>query len=400
MTTRASEPAVPGVLEHTTGVEPVRDVPDAIGAIDLERIEAYDFVLPPALIADQPSERREGSRLLEVDGPQLTHHERFASISERLRPGDLLIVNDVRVQPMRLHARRASGGRVELLVLNEAWHPTAEGLVVPCFVRARRGLGVSEEVTLEGPSGAAVSAWIGERAEDGTTRVRFAVRSAEALDEVFAVSGQLPLPPYIVKRRRAAGVAEYTEADAARYQTVYASRGRAIAAPTAGLHFSASLLAELEARGVERAAVTLEVGAGTFQPVRCSALGEHAMHVERYTVERELVDAVVRTRALGGRVIAVGTTVVRALEDQMMRFGGLRPGRYETRIFIRPGHRFGSIDGLITNFHLPRSTLLVLVCALGGYREVMGAYAEAVAHGYRFFSYGDSMLLWPTRSAR
>ncbi len=357
--------------------------------VDLGTLAAYDFVLPEGQIAAVPAEERDGSRLLVV-GPAGCEDRCFRDLVAMVRPGDLLVVNDVAVQAARVFVERVSGGRVELLFLDAL---SAVQATYRCMMRSRRTVRVGEVLRLALADGGHLSLELVGRCAEGYVEVRFldGAAGAVALEGV----GELPLPPYIQKRRRALGVPEYGGEDAERYQTVYARAGAAVAAPTAGLHFTHGLLAALKAQGVEIATLRLDVGLGTFQPVRETDLSRHVMHAESYHIDAALVAAVAATRRRGGRVVAVGTTVVRALEDQAQRFGELREGCWETRIFIRPGHVFGGVDVMVTNFHLPQSTLLMLVCAFGGYARVMAAYAHAVAAGYRFFSYGDAMLLFP-----
>lgn len=332
----------------------------------LPELDPFDYVLPEGLIATVPAAERDEARLLVMGPPHA--HRRVRDLPEHLRPGDLLVLNDVRVHRARLRAQRASGGGVEVLLAGpeeEAW---------TALVRPGRRLREGERLRC-GPGEVALE----RRHPDGSWRVR----CHPDVDTLTAAAGEVPLPPYL---RRAA-----TEADTERYQTIYAREGemRAAAAPTAGLHFTARLFDALAARGVRRVAVTLEVGAGTFLPLDADALRTGQLHRERYHVPVATWEAVEATRAAGGRVVAVGTTAARVLES------ALGPGPGVTRLFIRPGHRFRRVDRLLTNFHLPRSSLLMLVGAFGGVDRVMEAYREAVARGYRFYSYGDAMLLGP-----
>lgn len=335
----------------------------------------FHFELPPELIAQAPLPERSASRMLVVppaDAPLVD--ARVRDLGDWLRPGDLLVFNDTRVIPARLFGHKDSGGRVEILI--ERLLPAGE---------ARAQLGVSKpprpgsRIALDGGGEAEVIA-----REGAFYHLRFHVEGA--LESWLLKAGRLPLPPYI---RREPGAD-----DAERYQTVFAREVGAVAAPTAGLHFDEPLLADLRDRGIAFGHVTLHVGAGTFQPVRVEDLREHAMHSEWLNVGAELVAQVRRTRAAGGRVVAVGTTVVRALESAMVD-GELQPFAGETRIFILPGYRIRSIDALLTNFHLPESTLLMLVSAFAGKGRIFEAYAHAVRERYRFFSYGDAMLLFP-----
>ncbi|GLQ95924.1 S-adenosylmethionine:tRNA ribosyltransferase-isomerase [Dyella mobilis] len=335
----------------------------------------FNFDLPPELIAQAPLAQRSASRLLLLDVPVRTWQDRmFRELPAFLRPGDLLVFNDTRVLPARLHGHKPSGGAVEILI--ERVIGTHEAIVQ---------LGVSKKPR----PGTAIVLADGSQAtvlgrEESFFHLRF--ESPEPLERLLARLGEMPLPPYISRHADAS--------DMERYQTVYAREPGAVAAPTAGLHFDDGVLGQLRDKGVDFGYVTLHVGAGTFQPVRSEDLAHHHMHREWLNVGAGLVDQIHRTRRAGGRVIAVGTTVVRALESATVE-GVLRPFAGETQIFIFPGYRITSIDGLITNFHLPQSTLLMLVSALAGREYILGAYEHAVKQRYRFFSYGDAMLILP-----
>jgi S-adenosylmethionine:tRNA ribosyltransferase-isomerase len=330
----------------------------------------FDFDLPDELIAQFPPALRGGSRLLHVEASGLLHDREFADLPTLLRPDDLLVMNDTRVIKARLHGQKESGGKVELLV--ERVQGEFEALA---FIRASHAPQAGSKIHL----GEAVTLQVLAR-QDDLTRLRFPRPVLEILDEL----GQLPLPPYIVHAP--------TEADEARYQTVYANQPGAVAAPTAGLHFDQAMLDDLHERGIRTSQVTLHVGAGTFQPVRVDNIADHRMHSERYTIPQATVDAIRETRKRGGRVVAVGTTSLRALEAASPS-GELHAGSDETDIFITPGYRFQVVNALITNFHLPRSTLLMLVSAFAGMDAVRAAYAHAIQARYRFFSYGDAMFL-------
>ncbi|HEU4774982.1 MAG TPA: tRNA preQ1(34) S-adenosylmethionine ribosyltransferase-isomerase QueA [Lysobacter sp.] len=341
----------------------------------------FHYLLPPRLIAQAPLAARSSSRLLLVPPiPGAFEDHVFSELPDLLAPGDLLVFNDTRVIPARLFGQKTTGGRVEVLI---------ERLLGGDEARAQLGVSKSPK------SGARIALDAGGEAEvlgrDGEFyRLRFHV--AEPLEAWLLHAGQLPLPPYI---QRAPGAD-----DAERYQTVFAREVGAVAAPTAGLHFDQPLLERLAARGVDFGHVTLHVGAGTFQPVRVDDLDQHVMHSEWLNVGAALVEQVRRTRAGGGRVIAVGTTVVRALETAMRPtpdnpVGELLPYAGESRLFILPGYRIRSVDAMVTNFHLPESTLLMMVSAFAGRERVFAAYAHAIAREYRFFSYGDAMLLFP-----
>jgi S-adenosylmethionine:tRNA ribosyltransferase-isomerase len=336
----------------------------------------FHFDLPPELIAQTPLPERSASRLLVVDAHSGAFKDRrFTDLVDLLQPGDLLVFNDTRVLPARLFGHKPSGGAVEILI--ERVTGTHE---------ARAQLGVSKKPKAGGrivlQDGTEVSV-LGREGEFFLLRFE----TAEPLEKVLLRLGRMPLPPYI--EREADGT------DDERYQTVYARNAGAVAAPTAGLHFDEALLRRLAARGIDTGYVTLHVGAGTFQPMRAEHLEDHAMHREWLNVGAELVEKIRRTRECGGRVVAVGTTVVRALESSL-RDGQVAPFAGETQIFIFPGYRITSVDALVTNFHLPESTLLMLVSAFAGRERVFAAYRHAVEQRYRFFSYGDAMLLWPT----
>ena len=345
----------------------------------------FHYHLPPELIAQAPLPQRSASRLLVVPpGAAALQDRAFDELPALLAPGDLLVFNDTRVIPARLFGTKATGGRVEILI---------ERLLGGQEARAQLGVSKSPK------AGARIALDAGGEAEvlgrDGEFyRLRFDVHHdgrPEPLESWLLHAGRLPLPPYIQREPGAD--------DAERYQTVFARQIGAVAAPTAGLHFDQPLLDALTSRGVQFGHVTLHVGAGTFQPVRAENLDEHVMHSEWLNVGAELVDRIRRTRAAGGRVVAVGTTVVRALESASRLNpdgeGELQPFAGETRLFILPGYRIRSVDALITNFHLPESTLLMMISAFAGKERVFAAYEHAIHERYRFFSYGDAMLLYP-----
>ncbi len=343
---------------------------NAASAPTLRQLDAYDYELPAALIAGTPTERRDASRLLVVAEAGLDHRH-FGDIEALLEPGDLLVVNDTRVVKARLEAEKDSGGRAELLL--ERIEEPRQALFQ---VRVSKALKAGRQLKLADGSRLVVLGREGE-----FYRLSFPSDVLKTLEAL----GSVPLPPYLGR--------EAVASDEARYQTVYSRAPGAAAAPTAGLHFTEELLDALATKGVERVALTLHVGAGTFQPVRTNDVGEHVMHSERFCVSDEVVAAIERTRARGGRVVAVGTTVVRALESAARADGSFATGWQDTQLFITPGFAFRVVDVLVTNFHLPKSTLLMLVSAFAGYERVMSAYAAAVEAGYRFFSYGDAMLL-------
>jgi S-adenosylmethionine:tRNA ribosyltransferase-isomerase len=340
------------------------------------RTEDFDFALPERLIAQHPPRQRGASRLLHVRGSTLADRW-FADLPELIRPHDVLVFNDTRVLKARLHGEKESGGKVEVLVerVLDAHHVLAQ-------VRASKPPRAGGTLMLAGAIPVTVLGREGE-----FYRLRF--ESAREVTELLEAYGQLPLPPYITHA--------VTAEDEERYQTVFARMPGAVAAPTAGLHFDQPMLDALRARGAQLAQVTLHVGAGTFKPVRADDVREHVMHSERYSVPTETVAAIREAQARGGRVIAVGTTSLRALESAALITGNgggeLQAGEGDTNIFIFPGYRFRVVDVLITNFHLPRSTLLMLVCAFGGMQDMLAAYRHAVESEYRFFSYGDAMLI-------
>jgi S-adenosylmethionine:tRNA ribosyltransferase-isomerase len=358
------------------------------------KLDDFDYQLPPEQIAQAPLRERDGSRLLTLDkSTGAVGHRRFKDIPSLLREGDLLVVNDTRVVPARLLGHKTeTGGQVELLVLRPSsprtFFEAASGPlgVVDwlCMGRASKGLYPGAVLGFAG----GLEAQVVERQEDGTVCVRFKHPRAESLAEALREAGQLPLPPYIER--------SLEPEDSERYQTVYASAEGSVAAPTAGLHFSPAVLEAVKQRGVGVASLTLEVGAGTFLPVRDDDVDKHRMHPESFSIPGETAEAVNCAKREGRRVVAVGTTVVRALESAAMaaQGGPVAPGRGETSLFIRPGFRFQVVDALLTNFHLPKSTLLMLVCAFAGAEKTLSAYRAAVSEKYRFFSYGDAMWIF------
>ncbi len=342
----------------------------------------YDYELPRDLIARYPSERRDESRLLVLLGEGTGYrHLRFSQVGELLRPGDLLVLNESRVIPARLLGRKPTGAAAEILLLrpvssgvpgdeSQDW----EALVRPgSKLKPGRRVSVAPELEVE----------IVDSTPQGGRIVR--LHTSLTVPQALERFGRVPLPPYLDREDEAV--------DRERYQTVYARVPGSVAAPTAGLHFTPELLDRIQAAGVEVARILLHVGVGTFRPVEAGTLEEHRMHPERYEIPLAAARAVEETRERGGRVWAVGTTVVRALESAALPGEGLRTGEGETDLFIRPPYRFQVVDALLTNFHLPRSTLLMLVAALAGRESVLDAYREAVAQGYRFYSYGDAMAI-------
>ncbi len=337
------------------------------------RLSDFDFDLPEELIAQTPAEERDRSRLLVLDRRNgAVSHRIFSDITEHLVPGDLLVLNDTKVFPCRLLARKAGGGKAELFLLEEKginlWHALVKG-----GVDAGRTVSVAPGIEAE----------VLSTASDSIRLVRFS--GITDIRTRLGDLGRTPLPPYI-KREPIAN-------DIQRYQTVYASREGAVAAPTAGLHFTVELFQRLRDRGIGTAMVTLHVGPGTFQPVRTGDIADHRMHAEWYEVPAGAAEQVNRARSEGRRVIAVGTTSVRALETAARTDGKVHGGEGSSELFITPGYCFNIVNGMVTNFHLPKSTLLMLVAAFAGRESVLSAYREAVRQRYRFFSYGDAMLI-------
>lgn len=332
----------------------------------------FDYVLPPDRIAQKPLSRRDDCRLLVLDrATRALLHRRFRDLPDLLQAGDLLVLNDTRVLPARLYGHKPSGGRVEILLTSRV--DPARWLAM-----TRPGLRVGQTIQL--PSG--LSAAVASIEDDGQ-RVLCFDRAGADLDAVLHQIGQMPVPPYV----------QQPIANPEDYQTVYAREEGSVAAPTAGLHFTPELLARLRDRGVETTALTLHVGPGTFRPVKVDDVSQHQMHPEWYRLSWESAEAINRARARGCRVIAVGTTVVRTLESLADDDGRVRAAEGDTSLFIVPGHRFRAVDAMVTNFHLPRSTLLMLVSAFAGRERILAAYNEAVATGYRFYSFGDAMLI-------
>lgn len=355
---------------------------------DAMRLSDLDFLLPERLIAQEPAPTRDAARLLQLDRASgAVAHGHIPDLLGLLRPGDLLVVNDTKVRPARLSARRATGGAVELLLLEPA--PALGTGIWRSLLRANRPVKQGERLRLtDGTRDVEGSVRLEGRDETGLWLV--APEQGDLLAWMNA-AGSLPLPPYIHRTAHD----PRAPLDRERYQTVFAREPGAVAAPTAGLHLTHDLLARLAAQGVRTAAVTLHVGLGTFQPVKVDDLAQHRMHAEPYVVTPEAADLVRRTKAAGGRVVAVGTTSVRTLEAAALASpdGLPRAGAGSTDLFILPGFRFRVVDALLTNFHLPRSTLLALVAAFAGLEHVLAAYREAVTREYRFFSYGDGMLV-------
>jgi len=334
----------------------------------------FSFNLPEHLIAQQPTESRTGSRLLWVNpNKNQCQDYQFTDFLQFLKPDDLLVFNDTRVMPARLFGHKSTGGKIEILIerILDKQHALAQ-------IRARRA--PTPQMVLQLEQG--VTATVIQRIEK-FFELQFH-EDNRSIEEILLAIGHIPLPPYI-KRSDSPN-------DNERYQTVYARQLGAVAAPTAGLHFDQALLDKIKLLGIQTAFVTLHVGAGTFTPVKVDDLSQHIMHAEYLVVSEEVCQQIQKTKAQGGRVIAIGTTSVRALETAAHQ-GVIQPYIGDTRLFITPGYSFKVVDVLFTNFHLPESTLLMLVCAFGGYTQVMAAYQQAIQQHYRFFSYGDAMLI-------
>jgi S-adenosylmethionine:tRNA ribosyltransferase-isomerase len=333
-------------------------------------IDQFDFELPPGLIAQHPPAKRGGGRLLRVDQTGDLTDKMIADLPSLLRADDLLIFNDTRVIPARCYGQKKTGGKVEVLlerIIDDHNALVQLGTSKRINDGLRFSIGDAEAVVVE--------------RQAGFFKVCF---NSNAL-QVFETHGHVPLPPYIRRQD--------DSSDRQRYQTVLAEKPGAVAAPTAGLHFDEAMLKQLAINGTNYATITLHVGAGTFQPVRVDNIEQHKMHRERFEISSGVCQAIEQTRARGGRVVAVGTTSVRALESAADEHGKLHPQTGDTDIFIYPGYRFRCVDAMITNFHLPKSTLLMMVSAFAGYQTMMNAYQHAVHQQYRFFSYGDAMLL-------
>jgi S-adenosylmethionine:tRNA ribosyltransferase-isomerase len=340
-------------------------------------VKDFTYHLPQDLIARHPPEKRDGSRLMLLDRSSGSIAEdTFCNLQVYLRPGDLLVMNDTRVIPARLFGRKPTGGKVEIFLLRRL---TGCGEQWECLLRSSKKFREGQNILLE----SGMTAVVLSRCVSENWLVEFTGK--EPFDTWLEREGHIPLPPYFQR--------DDCSGDRERYQTVIAREPGAVAAPTAGLHFTHELLARLESNGIETAFLTLHTGLGTFQPVRVAHVEEHQIHTERYVIPSKTAEAVNRTKAAGGRVIAVGTTSARTLEYSAQQFGHVVTGSGEADIYIYPGYRFKVIDALITNFHLPESTLLMLVSALAGREFVLEAYREAVSRGFRFYSYGDAMFI-------
>ncbi len=355
---------------------------------DQYQLSAYDYFLPEDLIAQQPAAERDQSRLLVMDRiHDTTSHRRFSEISKLFRPGDLLVVNNTRVFPARLLGRKETGGRVEMLLLHFPEPGEQNGTIARAsaltLIKSSKRPKAGSILSFSGD----LQARVDNLRPDGKVEVTLLYPAAAKLESLLETHGEIPLPPYINRPRGS------TTTDSRRYQTKYARHTGSVAAPTAGLHFSDQLMAEIAEMGIGQAAVTLHVGYGTFAPVRSRDIRQHQIHEEFVSVSEDAARAVNQTRAEGGRIWAVGTTTARTLEFAADAAGQVQPVQELCGLYIYPGYQFKIVDNLITNFHLPQSSLLFLVSALAGRERIMKSYAQAVAHGYRFFSYGDAMAI-------
>jgi len=352
-------------------------------------VDEFDFDLPDSLIAQNPAAERGESRLLVLQRSGAIEHTAFSSLARHLVPGDVLVVNDTRVFPARLLGRRApSGGAVECLLLNRLGHPEspiASEASWSALVHPGQKLKPGGRMAFD-REGVHIEGEVLGMHFQGLRTVRLWTDYEGGLDQAIERIGHIPLPPYIKR--------DDVASDRERYQTVYAQERGSVAAPTAGLHFTEGQLASLAMQGVSRVAVTLHIGYGTFKPVKAERVEDHVVDAERFTVSREAASALTEARREGRRIIAVGTTTVRTLESLTMTADGqVIPASGDATLFIRPGHRFQLVDAMITNFHLPRSSLLFLVAAFAGRERILTAYRDAIARGYRFYSYGDAMLI-------
>jgi S-adenosylmethionine:tRNA ribosyltransferase-isomerase len=352
------------------------------------RLSDFDFHLPPSHIALRPAEPRDASRLLVVEEGGALEDRIFRDLADLLRAGDVLVLNDTRVIAARLFGRRERNGASA--GVSATLHRRLSDSSWSAFVRPAKRLRVNDEIRFGDDEHGSLIATVSARGDGGEVTLSFD-HEGPALDAAIAEHGAMPLPPYIASQR-----AE-DDQDRCDYQTVFARDPGSVAAPTAGLHFTPDLLSRLRDRGVEAHFVTLEVGAGTFLPVKTENVADHRMHAERAILTEETAAALEAARSRGGRIVCVGTTSLRLLESSADESGRIRPFDGETDIFITPGYAFRAADGLVTNFHLPRSTLFMLVSAFSGVEVMQRAYAHAIASGYRFYSYGDASLLWRAR---
>lgn len=347
-------------------------------------IEDYNYELPQSSIAQVPTSKRDHSRLFVVDRKKGSFSDNhFFDLPKLLKAGDLIVVNDTRVVPARLFGQKESGGRVEILVLEYPDPAENDPETRACLLKSSKRPKVGSRLLFD----SAISGQVKEILDNGIVRISFS--GGQSIDTLLKEQGIMPLPPYIKRDP----VSDYAPLDKERYQTVFSNKKGAVAAPTAGLHFTDDLIDTLAGAGIAVVSITLHVGYGTFQPVRASDIRNHELGEEFYRIEAETAEAISQTREKGGRVVAVGTTVVRTLESAVTPDGLVRPGEGKTDLLITPGFSFNMVDALITNFHLPKSSLLFLVAAFAGLEPVKEVYKSAVEKGYRFYSYGDAMLL-------
>ena len=352
----------------------------------MHHLSDYDYELPQDLIAAVPAAERDHSRLLRLtrEGGELSHHA-FSDIPSFLSDADFLVLNNTEVVPARLHGKKESGGKVEILILDYpggmATLSQSGFFESPCLIKASIPPRKGSLLQFEGPLTAQVLSY-----EKGIGHLRF--ESQESMESILSRIGKMPLPPYIKREREASD-----QGDRISYQTVYAKLKGAVAAPTAGLHFTLPLLDTLEKKGIKAAHITLHVGYGTFLPVRAQDIRDHVIHRERYEISPDAAGKINQAKQEGKRIVAVGTTTVRTIEHAAGPSGEIRSGQGECDLFIYPGYRFKMVEKLITNFHLPQSTLLMLVSAFAGRETILNAYQAAIAHRYRFYSYGDAMLI-------
>jgi len=347
-------------------------------------IEDYDYDLPGELIAQVPVPDRDESRLLVVDRSSGSMKDRhFRDLPELLLPGDLLVVNNTRVVPARIFGRKESGGRIEILVLEYGNKENKKTETRWCLLRSSKRPRKGSRLFFEGDHSGVVE----NLGQDGLIQITF--QGPQSIDSLLEKSGMMPLPPYIRRKEKD----PFSDLDRERYQTVFAERKGAVAAPTASLHFTTELLTRLRQAGISLVHITLHVGHGTFRPVRTSDIRDHRLGYEEYDLDPETANVIEHSKSEGRRIVAVGTTVVRTLESVAGPKGGLKSGRGKTDLLITPGYSFKVVDALITNFHLPRSSLLFLVSAFAGLGLIKEAYRTAIAKAYRFYSYGDAMLI-------
>ncbi|BAQ63075.1 S-adenosylmethionine:tRNA ribosyltransferase-isomerase [Geminocystis sp. NIES-3708] len=347
-----------------------------------QQLSSYDYFLPPNLIAQNPVSPRDSSRLLVVKSEGKIDHSIFCNLPDFLLPGDLLVLNDTRVIPARLYGKKSTGAQVEVLLVEETTNNCWLALVKP-----GKRFSIGSEI-LFGDSSLLKATVVGKDKSTGGRFLQFQINESQSFWEILDQVGNIPFPPYVTE----------SQANPQQYQTIYAEKQGAIAAPTAGLHFTQKLLTELQQRQINIATVTLHVGIGTFRPVEVENILTHEMHQEWIEINQNTIDAIKATKEKGRKVIAVGTTVVRTLEGAYKHQQKLAPFSGKTDLFIYPGYEFKVIDGLITNFHLPKSSLLMLVSALIGRKRLMSIYQEAIEEKYRFYSFGDGMFIMPNQN--